>query len=1011
MASQNKLRTSREVYHRIKWDPSFEENLYVIGVKERFAGMVEVPLVEFVPDGEIPWHRVWYFAKGRERVWDRESKLDHIFGSGNPPKYPNQSLASNGTSVRTRDPLEGYPKATPLTGYTYCHQQQAWTPLVHSNTNNPEASKELSFITWNILFDWYDANLIYSEERWVKLLDLLGQTQADVIALQEVVPAFHALLAKQVWVRDSYVLSDSLNGPTVSPQGTLFLVKGDARFYRLSFSTSKQAVICKLGDDEHSMVVSNVHLSSNREDHPQERRLSQMEELLAQEKHPALSSCQNWLVLGDFNTRKGEPLEEFMRRRAFEDVGLALAPEAHNYTFIPSDNTLAALNSRSGRPGRLDRMYLKSSNSDWRAKELSFLGTSPYTHVPEPRFLSDHWGVQVKFQNSDESNVSHDVGSETTVFWTEPSYHSACMVSPPEELWESIQTIREEFDPSYERWMPHINLLFGFVPEAYFDGAEAAVQDVLSTIEPFTVTLREFRWFEHKKTMTCWLEPETEPPGMLRYLQAAIQESFPTCNDQSEKSEHGFTPHLTVAKFRKSKREEAIAHQRKWSSNWTPITWKVDAIHFISRGAETPFSIKKVLPLGQTNTSLEENQAMLADSTKTVSDEFEQLMVKRQSCLLRFEEVWALLNTQVRACMDEMGASNLDEPLQAYGSFAMGAAIPQSDLDSVWFVPSQGKVEAYGNRLLHKLQETGELSYSRWQRSQRGERLLFEWMGYPFDVAFLPEELSSFVEPPSTPWDQQTYLSFPSALQGLSGTSWLQSWLVERGLEELFSKVLWLVRYWAASHGLSGKAFGYLSGYSWSIWVAWGCEQALLDGLTEPADVFAFLMKSWANWDSDTIVSLTEVPEYSRDSRREHLVILSPFGLENLARSLTATTWARFKQLASSSFAQLQQFSWRSALQVERLPQHAWVFSISNHLRERNFLEEWKGHVSGSLLGSMIALERQTRLLLYPMPPWTTRPTESGWTATLNLVAMAGDDMPVSERQQSLLLEWASRFL
>lgn len=39
---------------------------------------------------------------------------------------------------------------------------------------------------------------------------------------------------------------------------------------------------------------------------------------------------------------------------------------------------------------------------------------------------------------------------------------SAIIVAPPENLWGPIQAIRQEHDKAYERWMPHINLIYPF---------------------------------------------------------------------------------------------------------------------------------------------------------------------------------------------------------------------------------------------------------------------------------------------------------------------------------------------------------------------------------------------------------------------------------------------------------------------------------------------------------------------------------------------------------------------
>lgn len=118
-----KLRTSKDVYNRLIWDSrsvvlkasknsaeyskEIDTNSVYIGYKDRFLGMCELPFHDYEPGGDIPFHRVYYFRTGgppvlpfvgkdgevkvREDniptdavfVWDRESRTDLIFNSGN----------------------------------------------------------------------------------------------------------------------------------------------------------------------------------------------------------------------------------------------------------------------------------------------------------------------------------------------------------------------------------------------------------------------------------------------------------------------------------------------------------------------------------------------------------------------------------------------------------------------------------------------------------------------------------------------------------------------------------------------------------------------------------------------------------------------------------------------------------------------------------------------------------------------------------------------------------------
>ncbi|KAF3934553.1 hypothetical protein ABW19_dt0209031 [Dactylella cylindrospora] len=83
-----KLRPSHEVYHRIKWDNTYDSSNYLVGYEDRFRGVLELPVdkwkMEMSDEEFVPMHRVVYFKekKSGEVVWDREKRIDKIFGSG-----------------------------------------------------------------------------------------------------------------------------------------------------------------------------------------------------------------------------------------------------------------------------------------------------------------------------------------------------------------------------------------------------------------------------------------------------------------------------------------------------------------------------------------------------------------------------------------------------------------------------------------------------------------------------------------------------------------------------------------------------------------------------------------------------------------------------------------------------------------------------------------------------------------------------------------------------------------
>jgi 2'-5' RNA ligase len=173
------------------------------------------------------------------------------------------------------------------------------------------------------------------------------------------------------------------------------------------------------------------------------------------------------------------------------------------------------------------------------------------------------------------------------------THHSAVAVVPPEVVWEPIQAIRRRYDRQINRWMPHINLLYPFRPRSDFDAAVRLLADACSTIEPFTVTLAEFRFFRHGSgRCTLWLAPE--PVEELRRLQASLQAAFPDCADLSN-FPAGFTPHLSVGQFASAAECERTREQLQ--AGWKAIFFVLGEVTVLARTGDAPFVIERRVPL------------------------------------------------------------------------------------------------------------------------------------------------------------------------------------------------------------------------------------------------------------------------------------------------------------------------------------------------------------------------------------------------------------------------------
>lgn len=160
------------------------------------------------------------------------------------------------------------------------------------------------------------------------------------------------------------------------------------------------------------------------------------------------------------------------------------------------------------------------------------------------------------------------------------THQSALVLVPPAEVWEPIQAIRRVHDRQFRRWMPHVTLLYPFLPRAALPGALPAAADALAGVAPLEVVLARHEVFRHRGgAFTVWLAPE--PKEALVALHAALVRRFPEC-DATSRFAGGFTPHLSVGQARGADALEAFRAQL---GGWTPLAFAVRQVAFLVREA------------------------------------------------------------------------------------------------------------------------------------------------------------------------------------------------------------------------------------------------------------------------------------------------------------------------------------------------------------------------------------------------------------------------------------------
>ncbi|MFJ2089969.1 RNA repair domain-containing protein [Streptomyces sp. NPDC087901] len=362
------MRTSEEIYHRVRWDARFDPARFVLGVAQRGRDPKRVPLERFTPGGDVPWHRVLFFEADGEVVWDRSTGTDRID-------------ATDAGRVRSPRRLPS-PYFTSRVPHAFSLSTGTWEP---SPARPHGPSGPLTVLTWNTLWDRYDSDRIDTARRRPLLLDALRAADADVIALQEAEPALLALLLDCDWVREGYVLATDPAGRDVPDCGLLLLSRlpvSEAGLHALGPHKAVAAAVVETA--EGPVTVAVTHLSSDHSPEGATRRNAELTDLAT-----GLAGIEGELLLvGDFNDGGDHPQTRLAMTDAWTEVH---GPADATPTFDPSVNPLAAVSSLSGRVSRLDRVLLRTERL--RARSAALTGETP---GPEGLYVSDHYGVRVE---------------------------------------------------------------------------------------------------------------------------------------------------------------------------------------------------------------------------------------------------------------------------------------------------------------------------------------------------------------------------------------------------------------------------------------------------------------------------------------------------------------------------------------------------------------------------------------------------------------------------------------
>jgi endonuclease/exonuclease/phosphatase family metal-dependent hydrolase len=239
-------------------------------------------------------HRIRYYKINEQIVWDRIKKFDILTGS-----------EINDSVEQELNLIEGM--------YHFDRSTHRWILHPHKSLelddvkipsmNDMCLPERCQFLTWNILCDYNQSELIYTDQRYEEILKTLKSFLPDIICLQEITKDFLDLLFNEIWLKENnyyiIIMGSILNTNQNQSYGQLMLMKNFRprafSIYSLEDavnSREKQYIIARFGLNlEVTIDLVNLHLHKNSI----EKRCQSLEYFFQTMK------TRSYMLIGDFN--------------------------------------------------------------------------------------------------------------------------------------------------------------------------------------------------------------------------------------------------------------------------------------------------------------------------------------------------------------------------------------------------------------------------------------------------------------------------------------------------------------------------------------------------------------------------------------------------------------------------------------------------------------------------------------------------------------------------------------
>lgn len=365
------------------------------------------------------------------------------------------------------------------------------------NTVDEVLPDNFKITTFNVLSDEYEKQITNITKRLDNLLSYIF-SDVDIICLQEVQPSLLVEIKQMATTLNRYVAHTTIGINDVVIVSKIKFIFSE--YISLGQQKGAIRVDYKIGEDTDITIIG-VHLTSDHHDDNSKKRTEQLYKIKQK-----LIGKSNVILLGDTNNLTYEHnLSHFLD---YTDCWIDLNQEKC-FTYNPLTNSLAFKIATNKTPLRLDRiLYTKNNTLNCNSIILDISIT-----------FSDHYALTANFVTHDKTVTSQvaDISKTTN--------QTALCIIPPYELWETINRykISSESNVQESRWMPHLNLFFGFTQPEYFYEIHKNISKL--NLKSFEIEFNKLAFFHHEKNFTLFLQPSVESVTKLRMLYSKLNSS------------------------------------------------------------------------------------------------------------------------------------------------------------------------------------------------------------------------------------------------------------------------------------------------------------------------------------------------------------------------------------------------------------------------------------------------------------------------------------------------------